>query len=223
MCAYITHSHTFALVCIQTHWVSETEGWEANVVMLPRTSTVSLVMIIVHYLFLLLHMTRLFSQFLSFCSHLNCLSLPMLNQWLQKQRDVREEEEMMILDMQKSCKKPTWSKKLTTLHQKRLPLTSCKYFTCYAGSNLATRSWYRGKLFIKKGSLNHTKQKTRLDLTGNLHATAIEVRSKGGVFSSVSGNSFTSLGLTWQAGQAWMQLTSLCHLQHGWVCLSQSY
>lgn len=76
--------------------------------MLPRGSTVSLVIIIIHYLFLLLHMTRLFRQSLSFPhSHLGCLPFSVLNQQLQKQHDVREEEERQILDMLTSQKKLT--------------------------------------------------------------------------------------------------------------------
>lgn len=77
--------------------------------MLPRGSTVSLVIIILHYLFLLLHMTRLFRQSLSFLhSHLGCLPFSMLNQQLQKQHGVREEEEeRLILDMLTSQKKLT--------------------------------------------------------------------------------------------------------------------
>lgn len=124
LCVHIfTHKYTFALICIETHRGLEIEGWERNIVMLPRGSTVSLVMVITYYLFLLLHMTRLFTLSLSFLhSHLGCLFFPMLNQPLQKQQ-----EERLILNMLKSQKKPTWNGKLNTYHQKRLSLASCKY------------------------------------------------------------------------------------------------
>jgi len=76
MCAYIQHKYSFALVCIEIHRVLELEKRERNV-MLARGSTVSLVVIITHYLFLLLHKRSLFTQSLSFlCSHLGCLSSP---------------------------------------------------------------------------------------------------------------------------------------------------
>lgn len=56
--------------------------------MLPRQNSVSLVIIFIHYLCLLLHMTRLFTQSLSFLySHLGYLSFSMLNRKLQKHHE----------------------------------------------------------------------------------------------------------------------------------------
>lgn len=48
---------------------------------------------------------------------------------LQKQYNVWEKE-MLVLNMLKSHKKHTQNEKLTTFHQERLPLTSCKDINC---------------------------------------------------------------------------------------------
>lgn len=73
-------------------------------------------------------MTTLFTESLSFLhSRLGCLLFSVLNQHLQKQCYVGKEDERLILDMQKSQKKPhlKWEAEYLPLEETIFNIFSC--------------------------------------------------------------------------------------------------